>query len=1184
MRFAGSGGIAIVTPMPNDSFVHLHLHTEFSLLDGAVRVDQLVKKLVRLGMPAAAITDHGNLFGAIPFYRAAKKAGIKPIIGCEVYVAPGSMRDRTAASQKEAAYHLTLLAENDVGYRNLMRLVTGAHLDGFYYKPRIDHDFLAKHSQGLIGLSGCLKGEINSAILGGNETQARELAGMYAAIFGKGHFFIELHDHGMEVQARCNETLLRLAKDQGLGCVASNDVHFLEREHHEAHDVMICIGTQAMLEDQRRMRYLPELYCKSAEEMRKLFEHIPSACDNTLLIAERCNLELNFDTQNYPSFQAPAGKSNDDYLRELCEAGLHKRYGRRLLEDPTLKERLDFELAVLKKTGFVDYFLIVWDFIRFAKDRGIPVGPGRGSAAGSLAAYALEITDVDPIRFDLLFERFLNPDRVSPPDIDIDFCMNRRGEVIEYVRQKYGERSVAQIVTFGTLGAKSVVRDVGRVIGMSYSEADRLARMIPNELNITLTTTIDREGKEVPGAIDKNPELKAAIQSEPEARRLWDYAVTLEGLTRGTGIHAAGVVIAPGDLVEHVPLCRGKEDEIVTQYGMKALGDLGLLKMDFLGLRTLTVIQDTINLIRAHTPTFDLDAVGFEDEAAYQLLNRGETIGVFQLESKGMVNLCKRMGVASIDDLIALIALYRPGPLDLIPDFLARRKGESPIQYEHPLLEEVSANTYGILIYQEQVQMAASVLAGYTLAEADLLRRAMGKKDKDQMASERVRFREGCHRLNGIPAKKADAIFDLLEKFAGYGFNKSHSAAYGVLCFRTAYLKANYTVEFMSALLSSEVNDTEKITELVGECQRMGLRVLPPDVNASGLKFQPETAPGRVKAIRFGLEGIKNVGTKAVQAIVAEREKGGNYESLEDFARRVDSRDVSRKVLECLVKCGAFDSFGKERRVLFGGIEAAVTAASAHQRDLASGQRALFDAFDLPSSPRTTLEKVPEWSSRDLLRFEKELLGFYVTGHPLDEYRGALEGNGMTRISDLLDVHALHASEERSSNDRSDRNRRSVKIGGALMSVDKRFTKGESKPFAFLQVEDLTGVVEVCCWAETYGKYQKLLEVGSVVAIVGTLDARPENPKVIANEVILLKPKAGKKISCLTLRLDPDAPSFEDDLEELAKLLRNHSGALPVEIEVPRNGHLVVVAAGGTFSVAPSQQLIEDLKPWMAHA
>src|SRR5215468_2134122 len=883
--------------MSRDSFVHLHLHTEYSLLDGSIRMRELMKKAAEFGMPAVAMTDHGNLFGAIEFYQEAQRAGVKPIIGCEVYVAPGSHKDRPP-SRRDSAYHFTLLAENETGYKNLVKLVTAAHLDGFHYAPRIDKELLAARSAGLIGLSGCLAGEINSAIQANNIEKAKQSAAEYRDILGTENFFLELHDHGMEEQKKCNAVLVQIARDLDVGLVAANDVHFLQRSNHEAHDVMLCIGTGKMVQDESRMRYLPELYFKSPAEMRQVFREFPEAIANTLHIGERCHLVLEFGRSKYPEYPVPPGKMREGYLRELCFQGLLRRYGERATSDPELKRRLEYELGVLEKTGFVSYLLIVWDFIHFAKERGIPVGPGRGSAAGSIVAYVLGITDIDPLQYGLIFERFLNPDRISPPDIDVDFCEARRGEVLEYVRQKYGERRVAQIITFGKLKAKSVVRDVGRVMGWSYRDADRIAKMIPNELNITLD-----------GAVVKNAELKRAIATEPATRQRFEHAKVLEGLSRNAGVHAAGVVIADRDLSDYIPLCHDvKGNDVISQYAMGPLNDLGLLKMDFLGLKTLTVIEDTLTLIRKHEPGFSLKNIPVDDPAGFGLYNRGETIGLFQMESGGMTNLSKQFDVKKLDDIIALIALYRPGPMELIPEYVKAKKGITPIKYLHPLLEDICADTYGVMIYQEQVMAAASKLAGYSLAQADLLRRAMGKKDKEKMAKERKNFIDGCAQTNKIPEKKANAIFDLLEKFAGYGFNKSHSAAYGVISYQTAYLKARYPVEFMAGLLSNEINNTEKISVFVGECRRMGIAILPPHINKSGLKFTPETVVAGgdrgvmrntetaavngsdYSAIRYGLAAIKHVGEMAMEAAIREREGRGDFTSLDDFCARLDSR------------------------------------------------------------------------------------------------------------------------------------------------------------------------------------------------------------------------------------------------------------------------------------------------------
>lgn len=1099
----------------SDSFVHLHLHTEYSTLDGAVRIPALMKKAKEFEMPAVAITDHGVMYGAVDFYNTAKKYGIKPIIGCEVYMAPGSLYEHKATSARDAAFHFNLLAENQEGYQNLIKLVSIAQLDGMYYKPRIDHEHLAKYSKGLIGLSACLKGEVAMALQEDNYAKAREIAATYRDILGPENFFLEMHDHGMEQQRKVNASMPRLAKELGLGLVAANDVHYLTREDHEAHDVLICIGTGSNVADERRMHYGPELYFKSAAEMRALFADHPEACDNTLLIAERCGFTLD-TSPKYPNFAPPEGKTQNQYLREITEAGIHRRYGAKA-DSEEVQKRYALELNVLEGQGFVNYFLIVWDFINWAKEHGIPVGPGRGSAAGSLIAYAMGITDIEPLKFKLLFERFLNPERVSPPDIDVDFCPNGRAKVIDYVRQKYGERSVSQIITFGTLGAKSVIRDVSRVLGWSYGDADRVAKMIPNELGITLTGYEEKdketgEMKHVDGAIDKNPELKNAVDNEPATRQMWEAATKLEGITRGVGVHAAGVILGSRDLSDFIPLTRANDGSIVSQYSMAPITEVGMLKCDFLGLKTLTVITDAQNLIRKHTPDFDISTIALDDKPTYDLLNRGETCAVFQLESGGMVNICRQFDLKDIEDINAILALYRPGPMELIPDYIKRKKG-AKVKYAHPLLSKVCGETYGIFVYQEQVMQAVQVLAGYTLGGADLLRRAMGKKDKAKMAKERVTFVAGCQSLHQIPEAKANEIFDMLEKFAGYGFNRSHSAAYAWVSYQTAYLKANYPVEFMAAVMSNEISNTEKISVFVAECDRMGIKILEPDVNKSSLKFAPEAISADIEpkvdgtpyhgAIRYGLAAIKNVGEAAMEAAIAEREANGAFTSMEDFCGRVDSKKMNKKGVECLVKCGAFDFTGVERAQLCGEIDGALAAAASAHRDRAQGQVSMFDIFETaPKPPKKAGSTVQPWSLSEKLGFEKELLGFYVTGHPLDEYRTTLENGKYVPIASLPE-----------QTDKS-----TVTLAGALASVERKFTKKESKPFAIVVLEDLTGSLEVMIWNETFNKTQALLNQGAVVSITGRLDLREEGPRLTANEVKpITKPEPVEKPLVLTL-------------------------------------------------------------------
>ncbi len=1082
--------------MPADPFIHLHLHTEYSLLDGAVRIKDLMKKAERCKMPAVAMTDHGNIFGAIDFFQAGQASGIKPIIGCEAYLTPPGVKltDKKAepvavgAKKKKRNSHLTLLASTNEGYANLMKLTSIGHLEGMYYKPRIDKETLAAHSEGIICLSGCINGEVNQFIQNEDLDSARRSIGEFRDIFGPENFFLEVHDHGFSEQAICTRQMAEFGKEFDLGLVAANDVHFLNAADHDAHDVMICIGTGSLLMDENRMKYSPEVYFKTSNEMRKIFKDLPEAVANTYRISQMIDVNIHLDStssEKYPQFDSPDGSPREAYFRKVCFEGLQWRYGDRSDSDEELRRRLDYEIGVMEKMGFVSYFLITWDFVKWAKDNGIPVGPGRGSAAGSLVAYVLGITDICPLRFGLIFERFLNPERVSPPDIDIDFCQTRRPQVIEYVRRKYGERAVSHIVTFGTLGAKSVVRDVSRVMGLSFSEGDRMAKMIPNELNITLAD-----------AKKKNPDLKAELEVNPTAAELWKTSMFLEGLTRGTGIHAAGVVIGDRELTDHIPLIRGKEGEVVTQYAMSPLTDVGMLKMDFLGLKTLTVIQDAMDLIHVHTPDFELDNEGYDDTATFDLLNRGETTAVFQLESGGMMNLCRQFEVNRIEDIIALIALYRPGPMDLIPDFIDRKKGKKKVKYLHPLLEKASEETYGILIYQEQVQRAANLLGGYSLGEADLLRRAMGKKKISEMIKQREKFVKGCREVNEIPEKQANEIFDLLEKFAGYGFNKSHSAAYGLISYHTAFLKANFPVEFMAGVLSNEINNMDKISVFVAECQRMGIEILAPNVNRSRLKFAPETLPDGGEAIRFGLAAIKNVGGAAMEVAIEEREKNGEFKSLEEFASRLDTKSVNRKILENLIKAGAFDFTMERRDDMFSRVGQVIAGSSAAQKDRASGQTSLFDMNELMAAapaPDMVEEDKVIWNQREYLTHEKDLLGFYVTGHPLDEFRSILEKGKFNNIGDLAQMKP---------------GKKGQRYAGLIAEATVKYTKREGKPFAILLLEDFTGTTEVMVWNETFQKCNPVLVKGNVIELKAKIeqDNRSDENRLTADNVQEIKP------------------------------------------------------------------------------
>lgn len=1165
----------------SDSFVHLHLHTEYSLLDGAVRIPDLMKRAKALGMPAVAMTDHGNLFGAIEFYQEAKKAGIKPIIGCEVYLAPGPMSERKDVPGRKRSSHLTLLAADNDGYANLVKLVTKAHLDGVYSKPRIDKEALAQHARGLLCLSGCISGEINEFILSDREDEARKSIGEFCDIFGRDNFYLELHNHGMAAQHKCIVKLNAFAKEFGLKTVAANDVHFLNKEDHEAHDIMICIGTGANVHDEKRLHYSPEVYFKTSEQMRTLFEGMEEACDTTLEIAEKCNISLTLNPssiEKYPQFTPPDGIPRNDYMQDLCLKGMVERYGNeRALNDTMLHERLTYELGIINKMNFTSYFLIVWDFIKWARDHGIPVGPGRGSAAGSLVAYVLGITDLCPIRFGLIFERFLNPDRVSPPDVDIDFCQTRRPEVIEYVRQRYGDRSVSHIITFGTMGAKSVVRDVARVLGWSYGDADRLAKMIPTELNITLDK-----------AVEKNPELKAALENESNVQQLWPYAKFLEGMTRNAGIHAAGIVIGDQPLDNFIPLTRGSDDEVVAQYAMGPLTYVGMLKMDFLGLKTLTVINDAVGFVNRRIPEFDINTIPLDDRKTYEMLQRGETVAVFQMESGGMTSTCLQLAPDRIEEIIALIALYRPGPMDLIPEFIQRKKGEIAVEYLHPLLEDISKETYGVLIYQEQVQKAANLLAGYTLGAGDLLRRAMGKKDKAEMDSQRAIFVKGCREVNQIPEKKSNAIFDLLEKFAGYGFNKSHSAAYGIVTYRTAYLKANYPVEFMAAVLSYEVNSTDKIAGFVSECQRMGITILPPDVNRSMLKFSPDTIDDSPvpNAIRYGLSAVKNVGEAAVTAAIVEREKNGPFLSADDFANRVDSRLINKRLMESLIKVGAFDFTGESRSAIFAHIDKIIYDASNRQRDDKAGMVNLFgdDVLGATKNFIPAADAPPPWTKEEIMAFEKELLGFFVSGHPLDNYRHVFESKHITRIADVQDI-----KEERAS----------IRVAGLIQRFEIKFTKKDNRAFATFVLEDFSGSVEVLAWSESYEKYRELLIDGAVIGLKGRCekDSRTDTVRLTVQEVKPLKPakepkegdtkaksrngKTSGKPEPLVLLLN-SAKHTAQDLDTIYDLLSTHPGETPVELRVmTANGQEAVLTVADNLFVEANAEVKHALSAWM---
>ena len=1093
-------------------FVHLHVHTEYSLLDGAARIRELVALAAERGMPALAITDHGAMFGVIDFYKAAHKAGIKPVLGCEVYVAPRAMEDREPGKD-DANYHLVLLAENDTGYRNLLNIVSRAYTHGFYYKPRTDKETLRKHSQGLIALSACLGGEIATAIKNSQFNLAREAAREYEDIFGRGNFFLEMQEHGLEGQRAVNTELVKISRELGIPLVATNDIHYVKKEDAEVQDVLLCIGTGKTLGDTDRMDFgTQEFYFKDAAEMRLLFGEYPEALANTVEIAERCNVALDFEHTYLPEYRIPQGHTVESYLEELCLKGLADRYPG---AGPEVRERLDYELKVIADMGFPGYFLIVWDFVRFARENGIPVGPGRGSAAGSLVAYVLGITNVDPLKYDLLFERFLNPERVSMPDIDIDFCYEKREQVIRYVVDHYGEERVAQIITFGTMAARAAIRDVGRALNMPYADVDRVAKLVPAELGITL----DR-------ALENGTELRQLYDLDPGVKKLLDMARAIEGMPRHASTHAAGVVIGKEPLTAYLPLYRATDGLVATQFPKDTVEEIGLLKMDLLGLKTLTIIDDALTVIK-HTlgEEIDIDTIPMDDPASFEMLGRGESIGVFQLESSGMRAILKELKPEVFEDIIALVALYRPGPLGsgMVEDFIRRKHGESPITYLHPSLEPILRETYGVILYQEQVMRIAGDLAGFTMGEADLLRRAMGKKKPEVISGLRSQFVEGARR-KGIAPEIAGQIFDLMEYFAGYGFNKSHSTAYALVSYQTAYLKANYPVAFMAALLTGAIDSGDKVALYIEECRKEGIDVLPPDVNESLVSF---TVVG--DKIRFGLAAVKNVGRSAIENIIAARKEDGPFGSLQDFCERVDHRHVTKRTLESLIKCGAMDSLGAKRAQLMAATDRCMDAAQQSQKDRANGQISLFDlGGDSPVMEKTAepLPDVPEFPAREMLALEKELLGLYISGHPLKEYEDMLRekvSHNTAQLAELADETPV--------------------IVGGMVAGLRQITTRKGEPMVFLVLEDLLGSVEVVVFPRVYRENRFLLKPDTAILVRGRVNfnTRDEQAKVIAEQISGLdqRPPA-------TVYLKVPERDEQDPLSGIKEILRRHRGDNPV--------------------------------------
>ena len=1050
------------------AFAHLHVHTEYSLLDGASRVKELIRRTKELGMDSVAITDHGVMYGAVRFYKEAKAQGIHPVIGCEVYLAPG-MRQERAEVDGTRYYHLILLAENETGYRNLVELISLANIEGYYYKPRIDKELLRQYHEGIIALSACVAGEIPQAILRGNNERAEALVAEYVEIFGQDNFFLEIQDHGLPEEKTVNRALRELAKKYDIGLVATNDVHYVHADDSEFHDILLCVQTGRTINDPDRMRFSgPDYYLKSEEEMAALFADYPEALENTAKIAARCQVDFTFGELQLPFYPLPEHFESDDaYLRALCEERLSSRYA-----DVTdeIRTRLDYELGVIHGMGYASYFLIVWDFINYARGHGVEVGPGRGSAAGSIVAYLLGITNIDPLRYALLFERFLNPERVSMPDIDIDFDDINRGRVISYVKERYGEDHVAQIATFGTMGAKGAIRDVGRVLEMSFSEVSAITKLVPAELNITLER-----------ALKESSDFRRLYDEDESVRRVIDLARRIEGLPRNTSIHAAGVVIAKNPLSSQVPVWVS-EGTLVTEFDKDDVEALGLLKMDFLGLRTLTIIADTVHHVRAsHGIDLDVDAIPLVDEKTSQMLCDGDTGAVFQMESAGMTNLVKDLQPKGFVDLIPTVALYRPGPLGsgMVTDFIDGLHGKKKVVYMHPLLEPILKETFGVVLYQEQVMQIVQVLAGFSLGQADLLRRAMGKKKHDLLMAQKEIFLQGCAK-NGIEASLANHIFDLLTHFADYGFNKSHSAAYGLLAWQTAYLKAHYPVEFMAGVLTSIMDKTDKIPVYIQLCRQMGIKILPPDINSSAATFGIEDG-----AIRFGLAAVRNVGENAIVSMERVRAEGGKFRSLVDFCARVDMRAVNKRALESLIKCGAFDSIGTERNQLLASLDAAMQDAARRQRDVLSGQGGLFGEETMEKVQQIAVSAdVPPSTARERLTWEKEATGFYITGHPLDDYSDTL--------SALLSIGEIPNTVRK--------DRQLVRIGGILTST-KRFTTKKGDTMLFAELEDFSGKIEVTVFPRVFYAHVSALEPDAIIVVEGRVDTTGEEPKLLAEEI-----------------------------------------------------------------------------------
>ncbi len=1140
----------------NKSFVHLHVHTEYSLLDGAIRIPNMLEKAWSLGMDSVAITDHGNMFGAVQFFDQAKKKGVKPILGCEVYLAPGDRRDKSSPSNGgPSSYHLILLVMDSTGYKNLSKLVTLGHLEGFYYHPRIDMKLLKQLNAGLIALSACLKGPIAFAIREGKMDLARKRAEELASIFDNERFFLEVQANAMKDQEKVNEALAGLAEELSLPLVATNDCHYLERKDAEAHDALLCIQTGKTVDDANRMRFpTDEFYFKSRQEMEATLPGFEEALANTTMVARRCNFEMSFGNYKYPVFDVPGGKSLEDLLKEQATEGLVNRLREKEEQEGTIdeqiraqyEERLEYELDIICKMGFSGYFLIVADFIEYARRSGIPVGPGRGSAAGSLVAYCLRITNIDPIKYGLLFERFLNPQRISMPDIDIDFCMKGRDDVIHYVSEKYGKDNVCQIITFGTMKARAVIRDVGRTLNIPLGEVDRIAKMVPEGPKVSLEKALATE-----------PELQALEKEKPHVAKLLAISKALEGLARHASTHASGVVISDRPLVEYLPLYKGARDEIMTQFTMDRIEQLGLIKFDFLGLRTLTVIRHTLDLIeKTLGHKVDIEKIPLTDEATFQLCCDGKTTGVFQLESDGMKDLMRRLKPEVFEDMVALVALYRPGPLgsNMIDEFIQGKHGKVKINYILPQLEPILKETYGVILYQEQVMRIAQVLADYSLAEADELRKAIGKKKPEVMAKHRERFIEGSVK-NGVRRDTAERLFDLIEKFGGYGFNKSHSVAYAMIAYQTAYLKAHYPVQFMTALLTQDMGNQDKTIKNIAECREMGIEILPPDINESEADFS--VVEGK---IRFGLGAIKNVGLKAVESIIEERKANGPFKSIHDFCRRVEGAKVNRRVLEGLIQCGAFDFTGIARARLFAALDdISRYCGTSHDPNQLSMFGVSQDGGGV--MPLFELPEVEEWSVKEKLRREKESLGFYITGHPLDRFRDDLPRLVTCNIQDLS-----HQQD-----------RSTVHVAGVVESLRVKRTKKGDK-MAIISLEDLSGAIEVIIFPDLFSSTSSLLKSDDPLLVVGSLEKTETAVKIIAKELTTLDAAREKYVRILELTL-PAEKITEDLLEEIKAMAFTYPGECQLRFKVVTdNGGSYTVAAHNRYRVMPLAELVSRLE------